>query len=796
MEARAGGEKSLSPNSRILSQGIRGLRGRFLFLTVGTVLAVLLLLAGNALRQREFFLREVQRHLCEEAESLVFLLSDPARLSSLEDVAQVLDRIDRYGAPHQIFLLDAQGQVRFSNVTPSLQMGEVGWGPGGSESFPRFQVMRHGSLWVASCTVPAPGQGMLHLAEPLPQLEGYFRSLILQQSLWVLGLGLFLLLITHLALYRWVLHPLNLLLNALETVGHGRLDVRLPIRSPDEWGRIARTMEASLRALQESQAALEQERARLAFLHRASRALSASSDWPQVVETALDLAMEAAQAQAGLFLSWNSTTGHLELAGTRSLPEAIQAILEARWMDPQTPSRCSRCLPRAARVGEACPLLPAVPARAVGFASVACLHLAYGEQTLGFLVLYRSSEALLPPERHELLQSLAAEITAAVMAARAARWEAAIRAEIERLAPVAFLSESALQPPLRLIVEGCGMAWGALVLIEEGNARMIASWNLPPEGLPVIEEQLRALTSKDQVLSQRPLQDWIRWIPLQIDGEGIGGLLLGHPARRDLSPPEERLAQVAAQALARWIYAAQQTRRGVEAAIWEERRRLARELHDDIAQHLAYLHLKAQKAERACTRPEAGRALPALLREIREDLRDLYTEVRLTLEGLRAVRGPGETLADALRRLVASIQARGEAEVELDLRELPPLTPWEEAHCLRIAQEALANARRHAHARRIRLSLRWEQGEGILEIADDGVGFRPEALPPTAFGLRMMQERAERIGGTLEIQSAPGQGTRIRLRWPKLNEGSGSCGIAGASDIFLRDGANHTVAGG
>lgn len=752
---------------RIPRIGIPGLRGRFLLLTAGMLLAVLFLLLGNIARQHLFFLREVQRHLCEETESLVLLLSNPMQSEALEDMARVLDRIDRYGAPHQIFLLDAQGRVRLSHADAPLGIRPEEIRDPGPEGLPRFQVMRHGSLWVASCTVPTPEGGLLHLAEPLPQLEGYFRAQVLQQSLGILGLGLLLLLITHLALHRWVLRPLQHLLHALEAVGRGQLDVRLPIRSADEWGRIARAMEASLRALQESRAALEQERMRLAFLHRASRTLAASADWPRVVETALDLAMEAAQASAGLFLSWNPTTEHLELAGERGLPSAMREILEARWMDPQTPSWCAQCVPRTARVGAACPLLPAAPARAAGFVSVVCMHLACGDQTMGFLVLYRSTEDPLPPERRELLQSLAAEITVAVMAARAARWEEALRAELERLIPAPSISESALLPSLRMVVEGCGMAWGALIMIEKGGIRPLAAWNLPSGRVPAMEEMLRTMISTGETISRWTSEGWVHGVPLQIEGMGIGGLLLGHPTRRGLSPWEERLAQVAAQALARWLHAARQTRQGIEAALWEERRRLARELHDDIAQHLAYLHLKAQKAERACARPDAARLLPALLREIREDLRDLYTEIRLTLEGLRAVREPGETLADALRRLVAPIQAGGEAEVALDLRDLPPLTPWEEAHCLRIAQEALANARRHARARRIHLSLGWSQGEVILEIADDGIGFDERAIPPTAFGLRMMRERAERLGGTLEVHSAPGQGTRIRLRWPK-----------------------------
>jgi signal transduction histidine kinase len=750
--------------SRIHRLGDLGLRERFLLLLGSVLLGVLLLLGLDMLRQRRLFFEEVRRHVCEEAEGLAVLLPDRPGPEALRRLAEVLDRIDRYGVPHQVFLLSPEGQVRLSDVR-AFEVGDLPeLALGRPKALPFFQVMRHGALWVASCTVATPGGDLLHLAEPLPQLEHYLRALILERVRLLLILSAIFFLVVPLALHRWVLHPLRQTLRALGAIGHGALELRLPLHSRSEWGQIARAMAASVQALAESRAALEQERSRLAFLYRAGRELAASTDWPAVAESALDLAMEAAGAQAGLFLLWDPATGHLSLACERGIPDAMREALQLRLMNPRTSARCMQCVPRSARIGEACPLLPVGPARAAGWTSLACVHLAYGDQTLGFIILYLERESL-SAERRELLQSLADEIAAAIAAARMAAWEKAIRSEMAHMAPAWSTLEDALVSPLSQVIEGCRMVWGAVVLLEDPAPRLVAGWNLPAPPAAILDALRGAGRPSDSLEACPTPWGWAHWIPMQVDGERLGGLVLGHPARPGLSPLERRLAQAAAQAMAHWLFQARQTHRWVEAALWEERQRLARELHDDVAQHLAYLHIKAQKAERLWNRPNVEVLLPALLREIREDIRDLYTEVRLALEGLRATPGPGETLAEALRRLIASRSIQGEVEMDVEIGELPPLTPWEEAHLLRIAQEALANAYRHAHARRIRLSLRHEQGEITLEIVDDGVGFDPNVLPSHSFGLRMMRERAERLGGVLEVRSTPGHGTRVCLRW-------------------------------
>jgi signal transduction histidine kinase len=93
------------------------------------------------------------------------------------------------------------------------------------------------------------------------------------------------------------------------------------------------------------------------------------------------------------------------------------------------------------------------------------------------------------------------------------------------------------------------------------------------------------------------------------------------------------------------------------------------------------------------------------------------------------------------------------------------LSPLAETEVLRIIQEALMNVRKHAQASRVRVMIKSEGGAAHIEIADDGRGFDLNTLPPAQhFGLRIMRERAERLGGTFQVESAPGQGTRVTVR--------------------------------
>jgi signal transduction histidine kinase len=200
-----------------------------------------------------------------------------------------------------------------------------------------------------------------------------------------------------------------------------------------------------------------------------------------------------------------------------------------------------------------------------------------------------------------------------------------------------------------------------------------------------------------------------------------------------------------------------------ELSALSERNRLALELHDVVSQKLFSVVLTAEAAATLLDRdPDAARArlerVGTLARESLDDLRSLIDELRppeLERDGLAA----------ALRKHVEVLAPLHQAAIEAELDEVPA-DAERDRQVLRIAQEALNNALRHAAATRVELALRAPDGALELEVADDGIGFDPDdpELRARRLGLTSMEERAARIDGALEIDSVAGRGTRVRLR--------------------------------
>jgi signal transduction histidine kinase len=198
-------------------------------------------------------------------------------------------------------------------------------------------------------------------------------------------------------------------------------------------------------------------------------------------------------------------------------------------------------------------------------------------------------------------------------------------------------------------------------------------------------------------------------------------------------------------------------------AILEERNRLARDIHDNLAQGFAAILMQLQAARR-----ETG-TLPAAVATSLQTAVDLarthLTEARRSVGTLRPTVGPGEDIATALKRLADLGQRTAGLPIEVILEELPRFGDGVEREIIGIAQEALTNAVRHARARRITIRASTVRSIGFrLSVADDGRGIARER-PTAGFGMTSMQERAERIGASLTIVTAPRSGTEVVLAW-------------------------------
>ena len=206
-----------------------------------------------------------------------------------------------------------------------------------------------------------------------------------------------------------------------------------------------------------------------------------------------------------------------------------------------------------------------------------------------------------------------------------------------------------------------------------------------------------------------------------------------------------------------------------ELAVSEERNLLARELHDSIAQGLAFLNLQVQMLQRALDEGRAGDAQTTVgmlrrgIEESYEDVRELlvHFRTRVKQQDLDAA------IAAALRRLAEQTGVATDLDVQGDGA---PLDPEAETQVLYIVQEALSNVRKHASASTVSVSVRRGRDGLAVTVRDDGVGFveEREATDNEAhIGLHIMRERALRIGGQFAARSSPGRGTEIRLQLPR-----------------------------
>jgi len=204
-------------------------------------------------------------------------------------------------------------------------------------------------------------------------------------------------------------------------------------------------------------------------------------------------------------------------------------------------------------------------------------------------------------------------------------------------------------------------------------------------------------------------------------------------------------------------------------AITEERQRIAREMHDSLAQVLGYVNTKAQAAQVLLEDGHADRAAEQL-RQMAEMARTAYADVREGILSLRTSLNPGRGFIDTLRDYLDVWREQSGVAVSLETTGIDGhVTALTEVHFLRIVQEALTNIRKHAAATQVHIRIRQESNSLVTTIEDNGVGLPKDdrglrGVP--RFGMSTMRERTESLGGKFEITSQAGQGTRITVRLP------------------------------
>ncbi|MFE6647550.1 sensor histidine kinase [Nocardioides sp. NPDC057772] len=206
-----------------------------------------------------------------------------------------------------------------------------------------------------------------------------------------------------------------------------------------------------------------------------------------------------------------------------------------------------------------------------------------------------------------------------------------------------------------------------------------------------------------------------------------------------------------------------------QTGVRDERERLAREIHDTIAQSLAGVVAQLQAAEGSADAEDVRRRVARAT----EMARTALVEARRSVQDLTPAELADAGLVDALSTLVEGWRVDHAVEASVVVvGESTALHPEVEATLLRIAQEALTNVAKHASARRVGVTLTFDDSEVILDVRDDGAGFDPAApRRSSSFGLGVMRDRAQRLTGTFTLESTPGSGTAVSASIPALPRG-------------------------
>jgi PAS domain S-box-containing protein len=258
-------------------------------------------------------------------------------------------------------------------------------------------------------------------------------------------------------------------------------------------------------------------------------------------------------------------------------------------------------------------------------------------------------------------------------------------------------------------------------------------------------------------------------VPMFVAGELRGFIGIQHAEKGAYRADQIELAQALAHHVMLATHEQELVEQQRQAAILKERTRMARDIHDTLAQGFTGVVLQMEAAEEALLDEDADHAV-GHVRRARELARESLGEARRSVHALRPQALEKAAFADALKAIIKNTTAGTALRIEFQLNGQPrELGPAVEENLLHIGQEALSNALKHAHATKFQTRVRFDSDAVRLELRDNGDGFAVETGNGGGIGLIGMKERAEQIGATLSVSSKPGAGTRILAISPYQN---------------------------
>jgi len=405
---------------------------------------------------------------------------------------------------------------------------------------------------------------------------------------------------------------------------------------------------------------------------------------------------------------------------------------------------------------------------------VVWLPIMRGDRKFGLLELHLPPHKHLRPDRLGVLKTLAHTAAAVIESHRLRARESIAFREIDLTLRGESNLQQVLERLMRQIAEACGAQQGA-IFIRSGDNNESNAWVELGGGAPL--DIAREAIAANHAISKNYSDDPSREIgsviaaPLTVGTRVEGALVLTHRDPRMFGPRHLNLLTVLSSSAALIVRNAQLYAWSEEKVISEERARMAREIHDGLAQDINFMLLRVQTLETA-TRLGKEVNWDKELAQLQDTLRRDVREVRQTIFALRPVEIEMLGFIPAIEKFVWDFGAANDLHVVLQVQgDASRLLPKSQSALYRLAQEALNNIRKHAHAANVWIDLEFDPIWATLTVRDDGAGFDPiKALDAArgrgSVGILQMRERTERAGGTFDIETDVGKGTTIRVRLP------------------------------
>jgi len=740
------------------------------------------------------------------------------RLQSLSDTLAAIAREHRPEEQFQVLIVDSSGRV-IAHPDSSFLLSEI------SPILPEvIQSVLSGHSGNLICTgeneeetlhsyVPVPGVGWgVIVSRPTTAAFAtlhVFHRAVLAATVVFLIIGLFF----WLALSRQVIRPLERLAEFSRLVGQRRGHLRpeeeaqlVPLsRRSDQIGHLTRSLVGMAQNI-------EKRFVELSTLLETSRTVVASLDVSEVIDNILDQVQRLLDVERCAIVALDERAGEFRIRASRGLSDQYVSRLRIAPSEPNSPSMRALRSQTPVQVTDI-EIDRSYPdfrrrARAEGHRSMLAIPLLTQHAPPAVLLLYKSEPYLYNSSELELASSFANH---AAMALENAALFGLTDEELEKqVQSLRALNRVALTVSQSLVLDDVlnnaldavvqvmetDTAWVYLLAEGETTLRLRAHRGFSTRFAPQVAEQevgvgldgLVAQTGEPLLIedvndasqdSPHPLpvsteEGLLSFaaVPLRAKENVVGTVGVATRGDRSFTDDEVDLLSAIGGQVGLAVENARLYRRSRQAAILDERNRMAREIHDSLAQGLIGIIVQLEAMERlAQRRPEqAVKALRCALDLARHSLQ----EARRSVWGLRPRTLEDQTLVEAIGNHVAAMQEQEKDGLAVHFSisgEQRALSPDLELNLFRITQEALSNVQRHAQAHNAHVYLSFERGRVRLVVQDDGIGLSSANLPDPSggdggFGLIGMKERASLLGGEMRVSSILGEGTQVEAIVP------------------------------